>query len=120
VVGGQLTYDRFESLKAFVKKAPLNSLLLETDAPWLTPNLRKKKMKEVVNKPAYLVDVLEELAKVLKMDTTALEEAVLQNTLRLFPQFKEAVESEGYSRGEVKPIAQLGADVIRQVESEIE
>jgi len=119
-IGGQLTYDRFESLKAFVKKAPLNSLLLETDAPWLTPNLRKKKMKEVVNKPAYLVDVLEELAKVLNMDTRALEEAVLQNTLRLFPQFKEAVESEGYSRGEVKAIAQLGADVIRQVASEVE
>ncbi|HHD75362.1 MAG TPA: hypothetical protein ENK95_00900, partial [Campylobacterales bacterium] len=118
-VGGQLTYDRFEDLKAFVKKAPLESLLLETDSPWLTPTSRKKKMKEVVNKPAYLLDVLEEFAKVLNMDLVLLEEQLLQNTLRLFPQFQEAVESESYSSGQVRTIAQLGAEVIRQVANEV-
>jgi Mg-dependent DNase len=37
-IGGQITFREVEGLKAFVKKAPLSSLLLETDAPWLTMN----------------------------------------------------------------------------------
>lgn len=119
-IGGQLTYDRFEALKEFVKKAPLSSLLLETDSPWLTPTLRKKKMKEVVNKPAYLVDVLETLAKILEVESQELEEKLVQNTVRLFPEFVEAVKSKGYSHGEVRAIAQLGADVIRQVATKID
>jgi len=117
-IGGQLTYDKFEELKTFVKKAPLSSLLLETDAPWLTPQARRKPMKEVVNKPAYIVDVLEALSNVL--DIEKLAEEILENTLTLFPAFKESVTSTGYSSGEVRNIALLGAEVIRQVASEIE
>ena len=119
-IGGQLTYDEFDGLKKFVKKAPLERILLETDAPWLTPKARKKKMKEVVNKPAYIVDVLEEMSNVLDIETAKLEEILLQNTLRLFPEFEESVKSEGYSSGQVRAIGQLGADVIRQVAKPIE
>ncbi|HHS93668.1 MAG TPA: peptide deformylase [Campylobacterales bacterium] len=54
------------------------------------------------------------------MEVKVLEEKLLQNTLQLFPQFQEAVESEGYSSGQVRTIAQLGAEVIRQVASEVE
>jgi len=119
-IGGQLTYDRFEDLKTFVKKAPLSSLLLETDSPWLTPTARKKKMKEVANKPAFIVDVLEELSSVLNMEKLKLEEVLLENTLRIFPAFEESVMSSGYSVGRVRNIALLGADVIRQVATEVE
>jgi len=119
-IGGQLTYNRFIELKEFVKKAPLKSLLLETDAPWLTPTLRKKNMKNVANRPAYLVDIFEELAKVLNINSIELEEILTQNTLQLFPQFNESIDSEGYSRGQIRAILQLGANVIRQVASEID
>ncbi len=119
-IGGQLTYDRVEDLKSFVKKAPLSSFLLETDAPWLTPQVRKKPMKEVANKPAYLVDVLEALSRVLEMPQEVVSKEILNNTLRLFPAFLEAVQSKGYSSGEVRNIAQLGAEVIRQVATPVE
>ena len=119
-IGGQLTYERFEALKTFVKKARLSSLLLETDAPWLTPQARKKPMKEVANKPSYIVDVLAELSTVLNIEEEALSKQLVQNTLALFPQFQESVTSKGYSTGEVRSIALLGAEVIRQVASEIE
>jgi TatD DNase family protein len=95
-IGGQISYD-IKALKDFVKKAPLSHLVLETDAPWLTPTSRKEENEKTTNEPAFLVDVLEELAKPLKMDSTALEDILLQNTLRLFPAFSEIVDNqEGY------------------------
>ncbi|MBD3839647.1 MAG: hypothetical protein IE878_04575 [Epsilonproteobacteria bacterium] len=51
-------------------------------------------MKKTTNQPAFLVDVLEELAKTLKMNSSALEEILLQNTLRLFPAFSEIVDNQ--------------------------
>ncbi|MCK4441109.1 MAG: peptide deformylase [Sulfurovaceae bacterium] len=54
------------------------------------------------------------------MDSKILEEKLLKNTLRLFPQFQEAVESEGYSSGQIRAIAQLGAEVMRKVAIPIE
>jgi len=119
-IGGQLTYDRCEELKTFVKKAPISSLLLETDSPWLTPTARKKKMKKVANQPAFMVDVLEELGSVLNMEKAKLEELLLENTLRIFPAFEESVTSSGYSVGRVRNIVLLGADIIRQVATEVE
>ena len=66
------------------------------------------------------MNLLEVLAKVLNMDSKILEEKLLKNTLRLFPQFQEAVESEGYSSGQIRAIAQLGAEVMRKVAIPIE
>ncbi|KIM05328.1 MAG: hypothetical protein KN64_02185 [Sulfurovum sp. AS07-7] len=95
-IGGQISYD-IKALKDFVKKAPLSHLVLETDAPWLTPTSRKEENEKTSNEPAFLVDVLKELAKTLKMDSSALEEILLQNTLKLFPAFSEIVDNqEGY------------------------
>lgn len=119
-IGGQLTYDRFEELKSFVQKAPFTSLLLETDSPWLTPTVRKKEMQKVANEPAFIVDVLEELSVVLNMEKSKLEEVLLDNTLRIFPAFEESVKSRAYSVGRVKSVELLGAEVIRQVATEVE
>ncbi|SFV66295.1 Peptide deformylase [hydrothermal vent metagenome] len=118
-IGGQLTYD-IEGLTTFVKKAPLDRLLFETDAPWLTPKARKKGMKNVVNKPAYMVDVLEELSSILEIDSLKLEQSVYENTLKLFPQFKECKDEVGYSVGRVRSVAQLGAEVIRKVATKVD
>ena len=67
-IGGQITFDEVEALKNFVKKAPLSSLLLETDAPWLTPKGRTRPTQKVANVPAYIVDVLETLSEVLEIN----------------------------------------------------
>ncbi len=95
-IGGQISYD-IPALKDFVQKAPLSRLVLETDAPWLTPTFRMKENQNIPNEPAFLVDILEELSKILKMDSSTLEDILLQNTLRLFPSFGEIVDNqEGY------------------------
>ncbi len=114
-IGGQITFNQLEGLKDFVKKAPLSSLLLETDAPWLVPRARKKPMTKVTNVPAYIVDVLETLAEVLEIDKEELESIAEANTLRLFPQFKESQNGNGYSMGKVRNVHQLGSPVLREV-----
>ncbi len=56
-----------------------------------------KENQNIPNEPAFLVDILEELSKILKMDSSTLEDILLQNTLRLFPSFGEIVDNqEGY------------------------
>ncbi len=119
-IGGQITFKELEALKDFVKKAPLSSLLLETDAPWLTPKKRVKPTQKVANVPAYIVDVLETLSEVLEMDKDELESIIEANTLKLFPQFEESKNSNGYSMGKVRNVKQLGAEVLREVAKEIE
>ena len=119
-IGGQITFEELEALKDFVKKAPLSSLLLETDAPWLTPKGRTRPTQKVANVPAYIVDVLEKLAEVLEMDKDELESIIEANTLKLFPQFEESKSSDGYSMGKVQHVKQLGAEVLREVASEVE
>ena len=114
-IGGQITFNQLEGLKSFVKKAPLSSLLLETDAPWLLPRKRKDPTKKSSNVPAYIVDVLETLSEVLEMEKEKLESIVEANTLKLFPQFKEALHGNGYSMGKVRNVHQLGSEVLRVV-----
>ncbi len=119
-IGGQITFKELEALKDFVKKAPLSSLLLETDAPWLTPKKRVRPTQKVANVPAYIVDVLETLAEVLEMDKDELENIIEANTLKLFPQFEESKNSNGYSMGKVRNVKQLGAEVLREVAKDVE
>ncbi len=59
-IGGVLTFPKAADLRAAVAAAPLNRLLLETDAPYLAPvPLRGKR-----NEPAYLVHTARKLAEV--------------------------------------------------------
>jgi len=120
-IGGQLTFKNMEGFKNFIKKAPLESLLLETDAPWLTPKARLKKVKKVSNEPSFIVDVLDALSELLEMDSAELEELLFENSLRLFPEFKELLShTEGYSLGKVREVVQLGKPVLREVAREVE
>ena len=119
-IGGQLTFDNMEGLKNFIKKAPLESLVLETDAPWLTPKLRLKDNQKVSNEPSFIVDVLKSLSELLEIERAELEEVLFENSLRLFPEFKELLNyTEGYNLGKVREIVQLGKDVLRKVATEV-
>ncbi len=110
-----------EGFKDFIKKAPLASLILETDAPRLTPNVRLKSNQKVSNEPSFIVDVLEALSELLEMDSVELEEVLFENSLRLFPEFKELLSyTEGYSLGQVREVVQLGKPVLREVAREVE
>ncbi|NQT88830.1 TatD family hydrolase [bacterium] len=59
-IGGSLTFPREEALRQVVAGLPLDRLLIETDAPYLTPRPMRGK-----NEPAYVRFVAERLAEVL-------------------------------------------------------
>ncbi len=73
---------RGEKLRAMVKDIPRERLLIETDAPFLTPAPEKNHAKR--NEPAFVKSVLLKLAEVLGADAEELSETLWRNTCRLY------------------------------------
>ena len=61
-IGGVITFDKTGRLQDVVSKIPLESILLETDAPYLTPAPHRGKR----NESPYLIHVAEKIAKIKK------------------------------------------------------
>lgn len=59
---------RGQSLRDVVSMIPLNRLLIETDAPYLTPRTIKPKPKSSRNEPSYLSYVVNELSYLMNID----------------------------------------------------
>lgn len=77
---GNLTYRNAKNLHDVAKAIPLNSLLIETDSPFLTPhNYRGKR-----NQPSYLIETARFLADLRGMKVEDLSEILLQNSLNAF------------------------------------
>ncbi|MDH3662900.1 MAG: TatD family hydrolase [Alphaproteobacteria bacterium] len=80
-LGGILTFSRSDELRTTIEKIPLDRLLLETDAPYLTPApFRKIK----TNEPAYVAHVAAKLAEVKQVPVADIEAATTDNFFRLF------------------------------------
>ena len=73
---------RGAALRDAVKILPLDRVLLETDAPYLTPRNVKKLPR--TNVPQNIVYVAEELAKNMEVSVSELEAAARKNTEHLF------------------------------------
>lgn len=54
---------RGKHLRELVRMIPLNRLMIETDAPFLTPRDLKEKPKDGRNEPAYLPHILQSIAR---------------------------------------------------------
>lgn len=63
-----------------VQHIPLDSIVLETDAPYLTPHPHRGER----NEPAYTELVLEKLSEILNISKTSLEERFYENSINLF------------------------------------
>lgn len=74
--------ERGKNLREIVKKIPINRLLIETDAPYLTPAPQKNKTRR--NEPAFLKSIFLKLAEVLEMPKEKLAEQLLKNSNELF------------------------------------
>jgi len=74
--------ERGGPLRDLVRFIPKNRILIETDAPYLTPTPERNKSRR--NEPAFVRSVLLKLAEVLDEDPESLAETTWDNTCRLF------------------------------------
>jgi TatD DNase family protein len=73
---------RGSQLRRQVGRIPANRLLVETDAPYLTPTPQKNQTRR--NEPAFVRSVLMKLAEVRKEDPEVLADTIWTNTCRLY------------------------------------
>jgi len=79
-VDGPLTYKKNDSLRGVFRAAPLERIVIETDAPYLTPQARRGTR----NEPAFVRFVAEKLAEVRGSTLAAVAVATTSNGARLF------------------------------------
>jgi TatD DNase family protein len=81
---GVLTFKNSESLRAIAADAPLDRVLVETDAPYLAPVPMRGKR----NEPAFVRNTARVLAEVKGLSETEIAEATSANFFRLFAKAK--------------------------------
>lgn len=77
---GILTFPNGQDVREVAQNLPLESLLVETDAPWLAP----QKYRGRRNEPAYVRETARQLAE---LHSTSLEEMANQTTKNFFSLF---------------------------------
>lgn len=75
---------RGQSLRDIVKHIPLNQLLIETDAPYLTPRNIRPKPKSSRNEPCFLSYVIKALADVMPFSEEEIAQQSYINTQKIF------------------------------------
>jgi TatD DNase family protein len=79
-VPGSITYKNAEDFQKIVRELPLDSVLVETDAPFLTPVPFRGKR----NEPGYVRYTAQKVAEIKKMPFEKVAEATTDNALRVF------------------------------------
>lgn len=79
-LGGPVTFKNATLPKEVAKAVPLDKLLIETDAPYLTPHPYRGKR----NEPAYVTYVAQKIAELKGIPYETLCETTTQNAYRLF------------------------------------
>lgn len=77
---GNITYPANEHLRELVRLTPLERILTETDAPYLTPQIFRGSR----NEPAYLKYVIEGVSKVKGLSYNEVEVETTRNARQLF------------------------------------
>jgi len=79
-IPGSITYKNAEKFQEVVKKLPLESLLIETDAPFLAPVPFRGKR----NEPGYLRYTAEKVAEIKRVSFEKVTGATTENALRVY------------------------------------
>jgi TatD DNase family protein len=77
---GVLTFKNAEELRAIANEAPLDRLLVETDAPYLAP----EPLRGRTNEPSYVVHTAAKLAETRGLRADEVASATTENFFRLF------------------------------------
>lgn len=81
-VGGVVTFKNAKKLKEVVEYAPLESILLETDSPYLAPVPYRGKR----NSALYIPYIAEEIARIKGISVDEVMSVTRENAYRVFPK----------------------------------
>ncbi len=84
-IGGVLTYKKSTLPAVLRSQVPLNRIVVETDAPYLTPHPHRGKR----NEPSYIPHIIEKLAEVYEVPTEAVYQTLLTTSQKMFPMLKK-------------------------------
>jgi len=79
-IGGPVTFKNAKKVLEVVEKVPLESLLIETDCPYLTPDPYRGKR----NEPGYVKLVAEKIAQIKNISYEEVAFTTKENGMRLF------------------------------------
>lgn len=82
-IGGVLTFKNAKKLVEILPKIPLEKLLIETDAPYLTPH----PYRGTRNEPYYTTLVAKKMSEILNMPISEIENTTTNNARALFNVF---------------------------------
>ena len=79
-VPGVVTFDKSKVLQEVVRQAPLDTILLETDCPYLTPVPHRGKR----NEPSFIIHTAKKVAEIKKLPWEDIAQTAARNTRKLF------------------------------------
>lgn len=79
-IDGPVTYPKSDKLKQVAAEIPLEKLLVETDCPYLAP----QKYRGQRNEPAYVTEVLKQIAEIKNISFEEAEKITTKNAKDLF------------------------------------
>lgn len=79
-INGIITFDKTGRSEEVVKGLPLEAMILETDAPYLSP----KSMRGKRNEPSYIIEVAEKIAEWKNVSVNEVCEVTTGNAKKLF------------------------------------
>lgn len=79
-VPGVVTFDKSKVLQDVVRQAPLDTILLETDCPYLTPVPHRGKR----NEPSFIIHTAKKVAEIKKLPWEDIALTAARNTRKLF------------------------------------
>jgi len=79
-IPGSITFKNAEVFREIVKRIPLESLLVETDAPFLTPEPFRGKR----NEPSYVRYTAQKVAEIKKISFEQVAEVTTENALKAY------------------------------------
>ena len=79
-IPGSITFKKAGGLREIVERIPLESLLVETDAPFLTPEPFRGKR----NEPSYVRYTAQKVAEIKKVSFEKVAEITTENALRVY------------------------------------
>ncbi len=79
-IPGSITFKNTERFREIVKRLPLDALLVETDAPFITPEPFRGKR----NEPSYVRYTAQKVAEIKKVSFEKVAEVTTENALRVY------------------------------------